>query len=63
MTAHQTNAGRDSVEVYNRLDKVVLVVTPQDADRVETELTAAGAREIAGMLQQAAETGEQTPGS
>jgi len=59
----QTNSGRDRVEVHNRLDKVVLVVSQQDDARVETELTASDAREIARMLEEAAATGEQTPGS
>jgi len=63
MTAYQTNSGRDRVEVHNRLDKVVLAVTQQDDARAQTELTAADAREIAGMLEAAATTGEQTPGS
>jgi len=63
VTVCQTNSGRDRVEVHNRLDKVVLVVSQQDDARVETELTATDAREIARMLEEAAATGEQTPGS
>lgn len=62
MAPQPTNAGRDSVEVNNRLDVVVLAVR---ADRRElaTTMTPAEARQLADMLRFAADAGEQTPGS
>jgi len=48
----------DTISAENRLDKVVLVVGEQ-----RSVLTAAGARELALALQQAADRAEQTPGS
>lgn len=63
MSTHSTDSGRDTVDVHNRLDKVVLAVTSRDADAAETALTAADAREIAGALERAADAAERTPTS
>jgi hypothetical protein len=45
-----------------RLDKVVLAVE-EKGERAQTELTPADSRELAGLLEKAAATAEQTPGS
>lgn len=61
MTEHQSNSGRDIVDVHNRLDKVVLAVTQHNAASASTTLTPADARQIADLLRQAADTAERTP--
>lgn len=63
MSTHATDAGRDTVEVHNRLDKVVLALAVRDDDAVSTTLTPADARAIAVALNEAAATAEQTPPS
>ncbi len=63
MTEVQGDAGRDSVDVHNRLDKVVLALTQHDAGSVHTTLTAEGARRVAESLREAADAAERTPGS
>jgi hypothetical protein len=57
------DSGRDTVDVYNRLDKVVLAITPHDPPSVSTTLTPADARHIADLLRDAADTAERTPPS
>jgi hypothetical protein len=63
MSTHSADSGRDTVEVDNRLDKVVLAVVEHDAGTARTVLTAEGAREIAGALERAADTAERTQAS
>ena len=63
MTKHKADSGRDTVDVYNRLDKVVLAITQHDAASASTTLTPADARQIADLLRAAADTGERTPPS
>lgn len=58
----ETDVGRDAIEVDVRLDKVVLTVSEGD-DSATTELTPAEARAVRRMLEQAADSAEQTPGS
>lgn len=58
-----TNAGRDQVEVHNRLDVVVLSIRDVDGHQVLTTMTPGEARKIAEQLHSAADTGERTPGS
>jgi hypothetical protein len=60
MPSHETNAGRDAVEVHNRLDVIVLAVLRQDGTRAETTLTADQARAIGHSLEEAADAGEHT---
>ena len=63
MTEHQSDSGRDTVDVHIRLDKVVLALTVQDGAAAATTLTPADARDIAQLLSQAADTAERTPRS
>ena len=63
MTEQQGDSGRDTVEVHNRLDKVVLTVTQHDAGSAGTNLTPADARQLAESLRAAADAAERTPGS
>lgn len=63
MSTHRANAGRDQVDVHNRLDSVVLAIGLDGGQEAKTTLTAGDAREIAKALQQAADTAERTPGS
>ena len=61
MTTHQSDSGRDTVDVHNRLDKVVLAITQHKVASATTTLTPADARRIADSLREAADTGERTP--
>ncbi len=63
MSDHQGDSGRDTVDVHNRLDKVVLAVSQHGAGSASTTLTPADARELAEALRGAADTAERTPGS
>ena len=63
MTKHQGDTGRDTVDVHNRLDKVVLAITQHDAAGARIALTPADARQIADLLRGAADTAERTPPS
>jgi hypothetical protein len=63
MPSQATNAGRDQVEVHNRLDVVVLSVLDAEHHEVATTMTPNEARAIAGHLNAAADAGERTPGS
>ena len=63
MTELPSNSGRDTVDVHNRLDKVVLAVTQHHAPTASTTLTPADARRIAALLSEAADTAERTPRS
>ena len=64
MTEHQDDPGRDTVDVYNRLDRVVLAIAQKhDAASESTTLTPADARQIADLLREAADTAERTPPS
>ena len=63
MTNHQTGSGRDTVDVHNRLDKVVLAIIQHDVAEVTTTLTPADARQIADSLREAADNAERTPPS
>ena len=60
MAEHQGDSGRDTVDVHNRLDKVVLAIAQHDAASASTTLTAADARQIADLLRAAADTAERT---
>jgi hypothetical protein len=62
MAIEATNAGRDQVEVRNRLDVVVLSIRVANGDELATMMTADEARAIADQLRAAADTGERTPG-
>jgi K+/H+ antiporter YhaU regulatory subunit KhtT len=57
------DSGRDTIDVHNRLDKVVLAVAQHDGSRSTTTLTASDARQLAQVLREAAETAERTPAS
>ncbi len=63
MTEHKGDSGRDTVDVHNRLDKVVLAITQHHAGSASTTLTPADARQIADLLRRAADTAERTPPS
>ena len=63
MAEHQGDSGRDTVDVHNRLDKVVLAITQRHAASASTTLTPADARQIADLLREAADTAERTPPS
>jgi hypothetical protein len=63
MATRSTNAGRDELDVHNRLDVVVLSLRVGDEAELSTTMTAAEARAVAELLCSAAETGEQTQGS
>jgi hypothetical protein len=63
MASQATNAGRDRVEVHNRLDVVVLAIRTADGNELATTMTPDDARAVAERLRAAADTGEQTPGS
>jgi len=63
MSTHPTDAGRDTVEVHNRLDKVVLALTVRGSEAGSTTLTAADARAIAEALARAADIAERTQAS
>jgi hypothetical protein len=63
MTEHKADSGRDTVDVHNRLDKVVLAITQHHAATANTTLTPADARQIADLLRAAADTAERTPPS
>ena len=63
MTEQPGDSGRDTIDVHNRLDKVVLTVSQHDAGSAETTLTPADARQLADSLRDAADTAERTPGS
>ena len=63
MTEQRGDSGRDTVDVHNRLDKVVIVVTQHDAGSAGTTLTPGDARQLAESLRAAANTAERTPGS
>jgi K+/H+ antiporter YhaU regulatory subunit KhtT len=63
MTELKGDSGRDTIDVHNRLDKVVLAVTQHDRSCATTTLTATGARQLAQALREAAETAERTPTS
>ncbi len=63
MTEHRGDSGWDAVDVHNRLDKVVLVVTERDGGSARATLTAQDAREVAERLREAANSAERTPGS
>ena len=62
MTKHQ-DSGPDTVDVHNRLDKVVLAITRHDAAATRIALTPADARQVADLLRGAADTAERTPPS
>lgn len=62
MATQSTNAGRDHLDVVNRLDRVVLAVRADGAE-LQTTLTPEEARAVAQLLRDAADTGEHTPGS
>jgi hypothetical protein len=61
MTEIRADAGRDTIDVHNRLDKVVLSVTQHDGSVSATTLTASDARDLARALGEAADTAERTP--
>lgn len=61
MPEHAGDAGRDRVDVHNRLDRVVLGVTQHGGATATTTLSADAAREIARLLEQAADAAEVTP--
>lgn len=63
MPSQPTNAGRDQVEVHNRLDVVVLLILDAEGHEVATTMTPNEARAIAEQLNASADSGEQTPGS
>lgn len=63
MGIEATNAGRDQVEVHNRLDVVVLSIRTAEGNELATTMTANDARALADRLRAAADNGEQTPGS
>ena len=63
MTEQQGDSEQDSVDVHNRLDKVVLTVTQREGGSAGTTLTPARARRLAGSLREAADAAERTPGS
>jgi hypothetical protein len=63
MAEHKGDSGRDTVDVHNRLDKVVLAITQHGAGSARTTLTPADARQIADLLRGAADTAERTPPS
>ena len=57
----QGDSGRDTVDVHNRLDKVVLAIAQHDAASASTTLTPADARQLVDLLREAADTAERTP--
>lgn len=61
MPKHQADAGRDEVDVHNRLDRVVLSVAQHGGATATTTLTATDAREVARLLRAAADAAEVTP--
>lgn len=63
MTKQQEKTGRGTVDVHNRLDKVVLAITGHDAADARIALTPADARQVADLLRRAADTAERTPPS
>lgn len=63
MATHATNAGRDRVQIDNRLDVIELSVHTDDGRELATTMTPADARAIADSLHAAADTGERTAGS
>ena len=50
MTKLQGDSGRDTIDVYIRLDNVVLAIAQHDAADASTTLTPAEARQIADLL-------------
>ena len=63
MTKLQGDSGRDTIDVYIRLDNVVLAIAQHDAADASTTLTPAEARQIADLLREAADSAERTPPS
>jgi len=63
MAIEATNAGRDQVEVHNRLDVVVLSIRDANGHELATTMTPDEARAIADQLRAAADAGERTPRS
>lgn len=63
MPIQTTNAGRDRVELHNRLDVVVLSISDADGREAVTTMTPQQARAIAEHLGAAADAAERTPGS
>ena len=63
MASQPTNAGRDQVEVHNRLDAVVVAIRDRAGHELATPMTPDEARALAELLRAAADTGERTPGS
>ena len=63
MPSQPTNAGRDQVEVHNRLDVVVLSILDAEGHEVATTMTPNEARAIAEQLNASADSGEETPGT
>jgi K+/H+ antiporter YhaU regulatory subunit KhtT len=63
MTELKGDSGRDTIDVHNRLDKVVLALTQHDGACATTTLTATDARQLAQALGEAADAAERTPAS
>ncbi len=63
MPTYNANNDRDRVKVELRLDKVVLSIEQDDGAQAQALLTAGDARAIAGLLEDAAASGERTPGA
>ena len=63
MAEDKGDSDRDTIDVHNRLDKVVLVITQHNAASARMALTPADARQVADLLRAAADTAERTPPS